>query len=104
MNNGDLLLTRGDVASARLYYEAAASAGLAAAITAIGKTYDPVVLGELGIKGFRAEPIKAVEWYLKGEKAGNPEDTERLNELRRWLSESPALEENEIETLRQLLH
>lgn len=103
MNNGDLLLTQGDVASARLYYEAAANAGFATAITAIGKTYDPVVLGELGIKGFHAEPIKAVEWYLKGEKIGNPENTERLNELRRWLSESPVLEENEVETLRQLL-
>ncbi len=103
MNNGDLLLTQGDVASARLYYEAAANAGFAPAITAIGKTYDPVVLGELGIKGFHAEPVKAVEWYLKGEKTSDPENIERLNELRRWLSESPVLEENEVETLRQLL-
>jgi len=103
MSSGDLLLTRGDIASARLFYEAAANAGSTAAMTAVGKTYDPVVLSGLGIKGFHADPVKAAEWYLKGDKAGGAESTERLNELRRWLSESPPIGEAEAEALRRLL-
>jgi general secretion pathway protein A len=103
MSSGDTLLARGDVASARLFYEAAAHIGYAAAMTAVGKTYDPVVLGQLGIKGFRADPVKAAEWYLKAEKAGDSETTARLEGLKRWLSDSPALKENEVNALRQLL-
>lgn len=103
MRNGHLLLTRGDIVSARLFYEAAANSGSAAAMTAVGKTYDPVVLGQLGIKGFHAGPVQAAEWYLKAGKAGDPEHTERLDELRRWLSNAPALGEIEAAALRQLL-
>lgn len=103
ISNGDSLLTRGDIASARLFYEAAANAGAVAAITAVGKTYDPVVLGGLGVKGFPADPVKAAEWYLKGEKAGDPENTKQLDKLRRWLSESPPIGEAEAEKLWQLL-
>ena len=103
MRNGHLLLTRGDIVSARLFYEAAANSGSAAAMTAVGKTYDPVVLGQLGIKGFQADPVKAAAWYLKAGKAGDPEHTERLNELRRWLSNASALGEIEATALRQLL-
>ncbi len=103
MSSGDTLLARGDVASARLFYEAAAHIGYAAAMTAVGKTYDPVVLGQLGIKGFRADPVKAAEWYLKAEKAGDSETTTRLEGLKRWLSDSSALKENEVNALRQLL-
>ena len=103
MNSGDLLLTRGDIASARLFYEAAANAGSAVAMTAVGKTYDPVVLNGLGIKGFHADPVKAAEWYLKGDKAGDAENTKRLDGLRRWLAESPPIGEAEVEALRQLL-
>ena len=103
MRNGHLLLTRGDIVSARLFYEEAANSGSAAAMTAVGKTYDPVVLGQLGIKGFQADPVKAAEWYLKAGKAGDPEHTERLDGLRRWLSNAPSLGEIEATTLQQLL-
>lgn len=103
MRNGHLLLAQGDIVSARLFYEEAANYGSAAAMTAVGKTYDPVVLGQLGIKGFQADPVKAAEWYLKAGKAGDPEHTERLDGLRRWLSNSPTLGEIEATTLQQLL-
>lgn len=103
MRNGHLLLTQGDIVSARLFYEEAANFGSAAAMTAVGKTYDPMVLGQLGIKGFQTDPVKAAEWYLKAGKNGDPEHTERLDGLRRWLSNSPALGEIEATALRQLL-
>jgi type II secretory pathway predicted ATPase ExeA len=101
--NGNLWLERGDIASARLFYQEAANAGSVQALVAVGKTYDPVILNQLGIRGFRPDPVKAAEWYLKGNKAGDSESAERLNELRRWLSNSPALEESEANILRQLL-
>ena len=103
MNSGDTLFARGDIASARLFYEAAAAFGAATAMTAVGKTYDPVTLNQLGIKGFRADPIKAVEWYLKAEQAGDPATIERLKELKHWVSNEPAWEETELNTLRHLL-
>ena len=103
MSSGDALLMRGDVASARLFYEAAAAVGYAAAMTAVGKTYDPVMLSQLGIKGFRADPVKAAEWYLKAEKAGDPETAERLEGLKRWVADAPVWKETEMNTLRQLL-
>ena len=103
MDSGDALLARGDVASARLFYEAAAAFGYAMAMTAVGKTYDPVTLNHLGVKGFRADPIKAAEWYLKAQKAGDPETIERIEELKRWVADGPAWKETELNTLRQLL-
>ncbi|MBE2294589.1 MAG: AAA family ATPase [Phycisphaerales bacterium] len=104
MKNGDLLLERGDVASARLFYQEAAHSGLVDAMVAVGKTYDPVVLAQLGIKGFYPNPIKAAEWYLKArERAADPQSIEHLEVLRSWLSNSPDLGEIEASTLRQLL-
>lgn len=88
MNNGDLLLTRGDVASARLFYEAAANSGSAAAMTAIGRTYDPLELSRLGIRGFRADPAKAADWYLKAKEQGDPEAAGQISRLQRWLAET----------------
>ena len=89
MSNGDLLLVRGDVASARLFYEAAANSGSAAAMTAIGRTYDPLELSRLGIKGFRADLAKAAEWYLKAKEHGDPEAAGQISRLQRWLAEAP---------------
>ena len=103
MSSGNELLAQGDVASARLFYEAAAKTGFAAAMTAVGKTYDPVILNQLGIRGFRADPLKAAEWYLKAEKAGDPETVERLEKLRDWLSDGSGLRETEANALRELL-
>lgn len=88
MSNGDLLLTRGDVASARLFYEAAANSGSAAALTAIGRTYDPLELSRLGVKGFRTDPTKAAEWYLKAKQQGDPEAAGQIGKLQRWLAET----------------
>ncbi len=105
MRNGDLLLEQGDVASARLFYQEAASAGSVEAMVAVGKTYDPVILDQLEIKGFHPDPVKAAEWYLQAkDKAADPQSIERLEALRNWLSNSSVLGESEMSNLKRLLY
>jgi len=82
MTSGDAYMERGDIASARLFYLEAVKSGFPAAMFAVGKTYDPIELKRLGIKGFPAEPDKAAEWYMKAEKAGYAEASEFLVRLK----------------------
>lgn len=88
LSNGELLLRRGDVASARLFYEAAANSGSAAAMTAIGRTYDPLELSRLSIKGILADPAKAADWYLKAKEHGDSEAVGQISRLQHWLAEA----------------
>lgn len=67
---GDALLSTGDVISARLFYELAASRGSAAAAAMVGKTYDPLYLSQANIRGAQADPAKAADWYRKAIEAG----------------------------------
>lgn len=89
MQKGDRLLELGDTASARLFYEAAAQAGHSKALTAVGKTYDPRVLGGQGLQGVYADPGQAEQWYAKAAQAGDPEAADYLTQLRRWLAQPP---------------
>jgi TPR repeat protein len=75
--NGNLLFERGDIASARLFFQEAANAGSVQAMVAVGKTYDPNILSQLGIRGFSPDPVKAAEWYVKANQAGDSESAER---------------------------
>lgn len=93
MSSGDAFMMRGDIASARLFYMEAANVGFPAGMLAVGKTYDPVVLSRLGIKGFLADPSKAVEWYEKAERTGFKETIQYLVELKRWIADSPLRED-----------
>lgn len=102
-SNGDMLLMLGDIASARLFYEAAVNAGDIPSLVAVGSTYDPVVLNRLGLRGFHADPVKAAEWYLKAREANAAEADEHLNGLRRWLNSDPSLAERKAEELKRLL-
>jgi putative ABC transport system ATP-binding protein len=80
IQRGDQLLRTGDIASARLFYERAASAGSSRAATALGRTYDPVFLLQVRpLRGVRSDLVKASEWYRRAFDAGDREGTERLN-------------------------
>ena len=103
MRKGDEFFGLSDLIAARLYYDAALKAGYTAALVAVGKTYDPLMLQTLGMGGTYAEPIKAAEWYRKALQAGIPEATERLDELQHWLAASPPLKEADRIILQQLL-
>src|SRR5262249_55727459 len=78
---GDDLLSRGDVAAARLFYQRAAELGSATAATAVGQTYDPAVLELLRVRGARRDAQVAAEWCRKAIAAGDRQAEIRLKRL-----------------------
>lgn len=86
MARGDEMLRLGDPASARLFYERAASQGLARAYTAVGRTYDPMVLQRLNIRGGGPNGEQALAWYRRGSEAGDKDATAATSELTAWLA------------------
>jgi TPR repeat protein len=65
LRRGDAMLALGDVASARLLYTRAASAGDARGAFGVAKTYDPNTLSQIGARGIQADPAVAADWYGK---------------------------------------
>lgn len=85
IGKGDVLLTNGDIASARLFYRRALKDGDPRAATAIGRSYDPVIYEELEVRGVAPDPNQAVEWYRRGAEAGDSTAKDRLQALGKWL-------------------
>jgi TPR repeat protein len=81
MARGDEAFARGDVISARQFYELAASIGLAQAATAVGSTYDPNFLTARDIRGKFTDTEAAEQWYQKGIAGGDAEARLRLDKL-----------------------
>ncbi len=79
---GDAFLRSGDIAAARLSYERAAVAGSAVAAEACGRTYDPAVLKELGVRGAAGDAAKAAAWYRRALALGDAAAAELLASLR----------------------
>jgi TPR repeat protein len=79
IERGDELFAIGDVYPARLYYTRAADAGDPHAMTALGKTYDPVILGGAGVRGIRPDPAVASQWYRKAMEGGDSEAASLLD-------------------------
>ena len=67
---GDKLLSGGDVASARLFYERAAGAGGGLAATRLGETFDPLFLDRIHLSGVRGDPTAASFWYHRAHDLG----------------------------------
>ena len=67
---GDMLLSVGDVASARLFYERAADAGGGLAAIRLGETFDPLFLDRVRLSGVRADPAAAASWYRRARDLG----------------------------------
>ena len=80
--HGDRLFGKGDLASARLFYERAAEAGHGSAALRLGESYDPSFLGVNGIP-VRGDPILAVHWYHRARQLGVPSAEVLLNALAR---------------------
>src|SRR5438552_5787682 len=70
LSRGDALFERGDIASARLFYEHAANAGDAQAAIRLGETFDPAFLSRAQVKGVRGEPAVALKWYKRAQELG----------------------------------
>lgn len=60
---GNALLARGDIASARLFFERAADAGDSRAALGMAESYDPATLSAAGVQGVKGDPAKADFWY-----------------------------------------
>lgn len=70
---GDAMFLARDLASARLFYERAATAGDGHAALRLGETFDPAFLARTGLVGFRANASVAAYWYRRAGELGVPD-------------------------------
>lgn len=68
---GDEYLARSDVTAARLFYRRAFDGGSIAAATAMGSTFDPIIFEQRNIRGIRADPAEALQWYRQAAQLGD---------------------------------
>ncbi len=81
LTRGDEMLATGDVAAARLFYERAAESGNAVAERQSGKTYDPLFLAEMHVRGLQGDPVAAARWYRKASAGGDAEADSLMKRL-----------------------
>jgi hypothetical protein len=85
LNRGKSLMASGDLAAARIVLRRAADANNAEAALALAATYDPLVLRELKVYGFTADPVMAIAWYQKATELGSSVAPRRLEILRQGI-------------------
>jgi hypothetical protein len=78
---GDQYLARSDVVAARLLYRRAADSGSAIGATALAASFDPILLEQRGIRGGRADPAAALQWYRVAMKMGDATASARADAL-----------------------
>jgi hypothetical protein len=78
VKRGKDFLADGDIASARLLLRRAADAGSAEGALALGSTFDPVVIAQLGAIGTVTDPVQARQWYQRAAELGSPTASQRL--------------------------
>jgi TPR repeat protein len=81
LRRGQDFLKTGDIASARLVLQRAANAGNAPAALALGASFDPFFLADLGVLGFAPDPKQARVWYRRAAELGSAEAARRLEQL-----------------------
>jgi len=81
LTRGDKAFSSGDVASARLYYGRAASAGDGQAALRLGETFDPVFLDHAHLRSARGDLAAALSWYRRARDMGAAEAEILLNSL-----------------------
>jgi TPR repeat protein len=86
--NGEDMLVRGiaaletgDIASARLYLERAATVSDPHAALLLGQSYDPAFLKRIGAMGVRGDAAQAAAWYRKALALGEPTAQSHLDGL-----------------------
>jgi hypothetical protein len=83
IKRGNNLLKDGDFAAARLLFERAANAGSAAAALALGSTYDPSVIKQLGALSVASDRDRALKWYETAADHGSGDAADRSANLMR---------------------
>jgi hypothetical protein len=81
IRRGQQFLAAGDLAAARVLLQRAAEARDARAALALGATYDPNVLQQLGVRGIVADIGQARMWYERAKEFGSTEAPRRLQTL-----------------------
>jgi hypothetical protein len=83
MAQGSRHLDQGNISAARMFFQRAAEAGLAAAAISMGATYDPAELsrGSSALAGVVANRNEARRWYELARDLGAPDANERLGRL-----------------------
>jgi hypothetical protein len=81
LKRADALIASGDVAASRLVLRRAADAEDARAAMMLAETYDPAVLGKLGVHGVVPDIAMARSWYEKAKTLGSAEAMQRLEVL-----------------------
>jgi hypothetical protein len=79
--HGRKMIDVGYLAGARGYFKRAAEAGSAEAAIALGDTYDPDFIAEIGARGIPADLAEARMWYERAKILGSPLADERIAEL-----------------------
>jgi len=72
---------QGDVSGARAIFEYMAAKGDAEAASAMGETFDPIILQQLYVKGLTPDAAAAATWYRKAQQLGDAKARARLNAL-----------------------
>jgi type II secretory pathway predicted ATPase ExeA len=80
---GNEMLRTGDVAAARLFYQRAAEQGYGPAAMSLAKTYDPIVLRQLGVRGAQSDRDAALTWYRRALELGDAKAEAPLQLLQR---------------------
>jgi len=76
-------LEQGNISAARMFFQRAAEAGLAAGALKMAATYDPAELARLEARGVNPDRNEARRWYERARELGAQEAEERLARLAR---------------------
>jgi hypothetical protein len=75
---GERRFEQGNIGAARMFFQRAADAGLAAAAIKMATTYDPAELARLEVMGVTPDRAEARKWYERARELGAPEAEDRL--------------------------
>jgi hypothetical protein len=81
IKRGKDFLMNGDLASARLLLRRGADAGSAEAALALGASFDPLVIAQLGAIGAEFDVARARQWYQKAVALGSSDASQQLAKL-----------------------
>jgi len=75
------VIAAGDIEAGRFALSQMVESGNASAAVDLGSTYDPNILGVLGVRNFPADVGKARVWYQRAQQMGAPEAVKLLESL-----------------------
>jgi TPR repeat protein len=81
IKRGQDFLNAGDFAAARVLFKRAADAGSAEAALALGSTYDPSVIKQLGAISVKPDIDRALKWYATAADRGSAEAADQFANL-----------------------